>query len=148
LYTRKQGTSDATPAWQQGTALEEKAKKTDSSSIVGALGEIRELSGKMLVAYSVRNQSDHWIEVLPPQIEISGLGDKSQIKKKDRKHIVEAEQVRSAHRDRGPGVHQRNPDRVEAGHSYRSDHHRLRGCLAFPRINSASEGIYCILGTL
>jgi hypothetical protein len=83
----------ATPAWQQGTALEEKAKKTDPSPIVGALGEIRETSGKMLVAYSVRNQSNHWIEVLPPQIEMSSPGDKSQIKKKDRRHIVEAEQV-------------------------------------------------------
>jgi hypothetical protein len=83
----------ATPAWQQGTALEEKAKKTDPPSIVGALGEIRESSGKMLVAYSVRNQSNHWIEVLPPQIEVSSPGDKSEIKKKDRKHIVEAEQV-------------------------------------------------------
>jgi hypothetical protein len=83
----------ATPVWQQGTALEEKNKKTDPPSIVGALGEIRESSGKMLVAYSVRNQSNHWIEVLPPQIEVSSPGDKSQIKKKDRKHIVEAEQV-------------------------------------------------------
>ena len=83
----------ATPAWQQGTALGEKAKKTDPSPFVGALGEIRESSGKMLVAYSVQNQSNHWIEVLPPQIEMSNPGDKSQIKKKDKKHIVEAEQV-------------------------------------------------------
>jgi len=83
----------ATPAWQQGTALEEKAKKTDPPPIIGALGEIRESNGKMLVAYSVRNQSNHWIEVLPPQIEVSSPGDKSQIKKKDRKHLVEAEQV-------------------------------------------------------
>jgi hypothetical protein len=83
----------ATPAWQQGTALGEKAKKTDPPPFVGALGEIRESSGKMLVAYSVRNQSNHWIEVLPPQIEMSNPGDKSQIKKKDKKHIVEAEQV-------------------------------------------------------
>lgn len=81
----------ATPAWQQGTALE-KAKKTDPPPIIGALGEIRESSGKMLVAYSVRNRSNHWIEVLPPQIEVSSPGDKSQIKK-DRKHLVEAEQV-------------------------------------------------------
>lgn len=83
----------ATPAWQQGTALQEKRKKTDPPGIVGALGEIRESSGKMLVAYSVRNQSNHWIEVLPPQIEVSSPGDKSEINKKDRKHIVEAEQV-------------------------------------------------------
>ncbi len=83
----------ATPAWQQGTALEDKVKKTDAPPIVGALGEVRESSGKMLVAYSIRNQSSHWVEVLPPQIEMSSPGDKGQIKKKDRKHIVEAEQV-------------------------------------------------------
>ena len=82
----------ATPAWQQGTALEQKPKH-EQSAIVGALGEIREADGRMLVAYSVRNQSDHWIEVLPPQIEMSSPGDKSEIRKKDRKHIVEAEQV-------------------------------------------------------
>ena len=83
----------ATPAWQQGTALEEKSKKHEQPAIAGALGEIREANGQMLVAYSVRNQSDHWIEVLPPQVEMSSSGDKSEIRKKDRKHIVEAEQV-------------------------------------------------------
>ena len=83
----------ATPAWQQGTALEEKVKKTDPPSIVGALGEVGESGGKMLVAYSVRNQSSHWVEVLPPQMEVSSPGDRGQFRKKDRKHIVEAEQV-------------------------------------------------------
>ncbi len=83
----------ATPTWQQGTALGEKSTKHERPAIVGALGEIREANGLMLVAYSVRNQSDHWIEVLPPQIEVSSPGDKSEVRKKDRKHIVEAEQV-------------------------------------------------------
>jgi hypothetical protein len=83
----------STPAWQSSTALDEKTSKTGPPSIVGALGEIRETNGRMLVAYSIRNQSNHWIEVLPPQIEISSPDDKSEVKKKDRKHIVEAEQV-------------------------------------------------------
>lgn len=83
----------STPAWQSSTTLDEKTSKTEPSSIVGALGEIRETNGRMLVAFSVRNQSNHWIEVLPPQIEVSSPGDKSEVKKKDRKHIVEAEQV-------------------------------------------------------
>ncbi len=83
----------ATPLWQQGTSLGEKPKKAEPPSIAGALGEIRESSGKMLVAYSVRNESNHWIEVLPPQIEVSSPGDKDQINKKDKKHIVLAEQV-------------------------------------------------------
>ena len=83
----------STPAWQTGTVLDEKSSKKDPPAIVGALGEIRETNGRMLVAYSVRNQSNHWIEVLPPQIEVSSPGEKSEVKKKDRKHIVEAEQV-------------------------------------------------------
>jgi hypothetical protein len=83
----------ATPAWQQGTTLGEKAEPTQSLSMVGALGEIREVSGKMLVAYSVRNQSDHWIEVLPPQIEVRSPGEKDKPQKKDKKHVVLAEEV-------------------------------------------------------
>jgi hypothetical protein len=83
----------STPAWQSSSVLDETSSKTGPPSIVGALGEIRETNGRMLVAYSVRNQSNQWIEVLPPQIEVSSPGDKSEVKKKDRKHIVEAEQV-------------------------------------------------------
>jgi hypothetical protein len=83
----------ATPTWQPGTSLDHKSKKVEPPAIAGALGEVRQYGGKMLVAYSVRNQSDHWIEVLPPQIEVSSPGDNEQIKKKDKKRIVEAEQI-------------------------------------------------------
>ena len=83
----------STPDWHSGTLLDEKSKKAEPPSIVGALGEIRESSGRMLVAYSVRNQSNHWVEVLPPQVEISSPGSKDATKKKDKKHIVEAEQI-------------------------------------------------------
>jgi hypothetical protein len=83
----------STPNWQSGASLDEKAKKSEPPSIVGALGEIRQSSGKMLVAYSVRNQSGHWVEVLPPQVEMSSPGNKDATKKKDRKRIVEAEQI-------------------------------------------------------
>jgi hypothetical protein len=83
----------ATPAWQKGASLDHKSKKAEPPVIAGALGEVRQYGGKMLVAYSVRNQSDHWIEVLPPQIEVSSPGDNEQINKKDKKRIVEAEQV-------------------------------------------------------
>lgn len=83
----------ATPDWQRGTTLEKKSKKGAPPPIEGALGEIRESHGKMLVAYSVRNDSHRWIEVLPPQIELSSPGSRDAMKKKDRKHIVLAEQV-------------------------------------------------------
>jgi len=71
----------ATPAWQKGASLDHKSKKVEPPAIAGALGKVRQYGEKMLVAYSVRNQSDHWIEVLPPQIEVSSPGDNEQIKK-------------------------------------------------------------------
>lgn len=39
------------------------------------------------------NQSSHWIEVLPPQVEVNSPGNGEGVKKKDKKHIVEAEQI-------------------------------------------------------
>ena len=74
---------------------DEKSKKGDPPSLVGALGTVRENNGQMLVAYSVRNQSSHWIEVLPPQIEVRRPAGKSEEKKDEKKHIVEG--------GRGPG---------------------------------------------
>lgn len=84
----------ATPSWQAGTALTKKGTPLkEPQSIEGALGEVRDLHGSMLVAYSVRNQSDHWVEVLPPQIEMTSPGAKDQLKKKAKKQVVLAEQV-------------------------------------------------------
>jgi len=83
----------ATPGWQQGTSIEDPTKKNAPTSLTGALGEVRELNGSMVVAYSVRNASDHWIEVLPPQVELSNPGAKAELKKKDKKHVVLAEQI-------------------------------------------------------
>ena len=84
----------ATPSWQAGTPLTKKsAPLKEPQSIEGALGEVRDLRGSMLVCYSVRNQSDHWVEVLPPQIEMTSPGAKDQLKKKAKKQVVMAEQV-------------------------------------------------------
>ena len=35
------------------------------------LASARKWASEMLVAYSVMNTTDHWIEVLPPQIELN-----------------------------------------------------------------------------
>jgi hypothetical protein len=83
----------ATPTWQHGSASDKKEKNGQPPAMLGALGEITEQQGAMIVAYSVLNQSDHWIEVLPPQVQVSSPGDKDQQKKKEKKHIVLAEQV-------------------------------------------------------
>ena len=83
----------ATLGWQQSSSKVERSKKPSSPSLVGALGKASERQGTMIVAYSVLNQSDHWIEVLPPQIQVSSPGDKDRQKKKEKGHIVLAEQV-------------------------------------------------------
>ncbi len=84
----------ATPSWQTGVADVKKGTPVkEPQSIEGALGEIRDLHGSMLVAYSVRNQSAHWVEVLPPQIEMTSPGARDQLKKKAKKQVVMAEQV-------------------------------------------------------
>ena len=64
-----------TPLWDHGTSLlDGSTSKNAPPAFSGALGEIRDAGGKMLVAYSVVNQSSHWVEVLPPQIEVNSPG--------------------------------------------------------------------------
>ena len=84
----------STPSWEAGTTLKEKGDaRKDPTPISGALGDVREVDGKLLVSYSVLNQSAHWVEVLPPQIEVNSPGTGDSLKKKDKKHVVEAEQI-------------------------------------------------------
>ena len=68
----KQQSEVASPAWSTGQKNEARnSNRTGSStSILGALGAVRERGQLMLAAYSVVNRSDHWIEVLPPQVEL------------------------------------------------------------------------------
>ena len=44
------------------------------------------------VAYSVLNTTDHWVEVLPPQVEISSP-DRETVKKKDNKDKKKGGQI-------------------------------------------------------
>src|ERR1700733_14274087 len=63
----------ATPDWVGGLARNEKNPdgKAIGKPLVAALGDVREKGDEMLVAYSVMNTTDHWIEVLPPQVELN-----------------------------------------------------------------------------
>ncbi|HTF69163.1 MAG TPA: hypothetical protein VK638_41435, partial [Edaphobacter sp.] len=84
----------ATPNWVGGLAKDERNPdgKAVGKPLVGALGAAREKGEKVLVAYSVMNTTDHWIEVLPPQIELNSPnldGDK----KKNKKREILVEQV-------------------------------------------------------
>ncbi len=85
----------STPDWVGG--LPKSAKNPDGKAagkpIVGALGEVRGKGDEMLVAYSVMNTTDHWIEVLPPQIELNSPSTDSGKKKDKKKRPILAEQV-------------------------------------------------------
>jgi hypothetical protein len=85
----------ATPQWAGDLAKD--AKNPDGETIgkpmIGALGEVRETGDEMLVAYSVMNTTDHWIELLPPQIELSSPGLEGKKKKDKKKREILAEQV-------------------------------------------------------
>jgi hypothetical protein len=82
----------ATPDWVGGLAKNEKNPdgKAIGKPLVAALGDVREKGDEMLVAYSVMNTTDHWIEVLPPQVELNSPNLGSDKKKK---REILAEQV-------------------------------------------------------
>src|SRR5277367_4293587 len=84
----------ATPAWVSGPRKNagNPDGKAAGKPMLAALGDVRERGEEMLVAYSVMNTTDHWIEVLPPQVELNSPnleGDK----KKNKKREILAEQV-------------------------------------------------------
>ncbi len=78
----------ATPAWVDTVAKKQRNPdgKAPGKPMTGALGEIRSQGDEMLVAYSVLNTTDHWIEVLPPQVELSSPNEEDTKKKEEKKH--------------------------------------------------------------
>jgi hypothetical protein len=79
----------ASPAWVKGIDKQGNsssgAKSTES--ILGALGAVSDHGQRMLVTYSVVNTSGHWIEVLPPQVELRSP-DHDAVKKKKQKQTL------------------------------------------------------------
>jgi hypothetical protein len=82
----------ATPSWSTGGTENHPSSKRNPQSIQAAVGEITERDGNMMVAYSIWNTSEHWVEVLPPQIQMSSPGKETKSKAK-KKHRILAEQV-------------------------------------------------------
>src|SRR5215469_6478932 len=82
----KRQTEIATPDWVGGSAKARNPEgKAGGKPMLAALGDVREKGDEMLVAYSVLNTTDHWIEVLPPQVKLNSPnvdGDKTKEKKK------------------------------------------------------------------
>jgi hypothetical protein len=85
----------ATPAWVPGLNKGTKTPdhKTPGKPMLAALGDVRQHGPETLVAYSVLNTTDHWIEVLPPQIELNSPNIDTDKKKDKKKHEILAEQV-------------------------------------------------------
>ena len=83
----------ASPGWANG--MEKRAGNASggvsTEAILAALGNVQNRGERMLVAYSVVNTSGHWIEVLPPQVELRSP-DHDAGKKKKRKQTL-ADQV-------------------------------------------------------
>ena len=85
----------ATPDWVGGLANDERNPdvKAVGKPLMVALGDVREKEDEMLVAYSVLNTTNHWIEVLPPQVELNSPILDSDKKKNKKKREILAEQV-------------------------------------------------------
>jgi hypothetical protein len=85
----------ATPEWVGGPAKNagNPDGKAAGKPMLAAIGDVRENGEEMLVAYSVMNTTDHWIEVLPPQVELNSPNLDGDKKKEKKKHEILAEQV-------------------------------------------------------
>ena len=84
----------ASPPWIDG--MEKRAKNgggaASTEPILVALGTVQNRGERLLVAYSVVNTSGHWIEVLPPQVELRSPDHDADKKKKKQKQTL-ADQV-------------------------------------------------------
>jgi hypothetical protein len=86
----KEQSGIARPDWSttNGGNADDSDRADSAKPILGALGAVQERGQLMLAAYSVVNRSDHWTEILPPQVELRSPSVER--KKKDQ---VLAEQV-------------------------------------------------------
>lgn len=81
----------ASPPWANG--MEKQAKNggdaASTEPILVALGTVQNRGQRMLVAYSVVNTSGHWIEVLPPQVELRSPDHDASKKKKQKQTLAD-----------------------------------------------------------
>jgi len=84
----------ATPEWVGTVRKKNPDQKEVGKPILAALGNVVSRGDQMLVAYSELNTTDHWIEVLPPQVEMNSPNQNANKSrnKKERLEIL-AEQV-------------------------------------------------------
>ena len=87
----KQQSGIASPDWttiNSGNA-DDSDRAGSRKPVLGALGAVQERGQLMLAAYSVVNRSDHWIEILPPQVELRRPNLNAKNKKKRDQVLVE-----------------------------------------------------------
>ena len=81
----------ASPQWVNG--MEKQAGYAgggvSTEAILAALGSVQNRGERMLVAYSVVNTSGHWIEVLPPQVELRSPNHDAGKKKKQKQTLAD-----------------------------------------------------------
>ena len=95
----RQQTQVSSPEWNQ-----------NKGAISATLGAVTGDGDDMIVAFSVLNDTSHWVEVLPPQVELAnpnGKGSKNNTEDRDKKKVL-ADQVavrefRFSQRKLGPG---------------------------------------------
>jgi hypothetical protein len=81
----------ASPQWVNGVEKQAKsgAGAASTEPILVALGAVQNRGERMLVAYSVVNTSGHWIEVLPPQVELRSPDHDAGKKKKQKQTLAD-----------------------------------------------------------
>ena len=67
-----------TPSWT----------KWDGQQIETSLGDVRQWNNQTVVSYSIFNRSDQPVEIVPPQVQITGYQVKKKKKAKDGKEII------------------------------------------------------------
>jgi hypothetical protein len=81
----------ASPAWVN--AMNKQGNNSSGAKsiepILCALGAVSNRGQRMLVAYSVVNTSGHWIEVLPPQVELRSPDHDAGKKKKQKQTLAD-----------------------------------------------------------
>jgi hypothetical protein len=81
----------ASPQWVNG--MEKQARSAGATAptepIVVALGTVQNRGQRILVTYSVVNTSGHWIEVLPPQVELRSPDHDAGKKKKQKQTLAD-----------------------------------------------------------
>ena len=93
----KQESSAYESAYRQQASVSSPAWATSRSDLAASLGAITEDGPDAIVAFSVLNNSQHWIELLPPQVELgnpNGNGNQSTDDRSKKKVLADQVAIR------------------------------------------------------